>query len=372
MKKINLLFILCCCISLPLFAQVPYMQAIPNGPSKKAAVTEQVGLTDVTISYHRPSVNGREGKIWGQLVHKGFVNQGFGANNPAPWRAGANENTIIEFNNDVKIEGQQLQKGKYALFIAYEPEECTVIFSKKYDGWGSYFYDEKNDALRVKVKPLALDKSIDRLRYEFTNQTENSAVVALEWDKLSVPFKIEVDFLQQQFDAISADLKNPRGFSWESLSKGGSWCLQNNYQLEQGLAWAKLSSDENSFGGDKSFYAISTTAGLLEKLGKKEEAKKELKRALAAGNLNELNQYASQLLAQKKNTEALEVFQMNYDKYPKQFASCAGMAKAHSANGDYKNALVYAKKALTISSDEESKTAANAMIEKLKAGKAIH
>src|SRR4030095_10296854 len=102
-------------------AQVPYNAAVPNVYTKKSIVSEQVGLTQVTITYHRPAVNGREGKIWGGVVHKGFIDQGFGMGNPAPWRAGANENTTIELDNDVKIEGQSLLKGKYGFFIAYEP-----------------------------------------------------------------------------------------------------------------------------------------------------------------------------------------------------------------------------------------------------------
>ena len=115
------------------FAQVPYNSALPNGYTKKAVVSEQVGLTQVSITYNRPAVNGREGKIWGELVHKGFGDLGFGANKPAPWRAGANENTIIEFDDDVKVEGQALPKGKYGFFIAYDPVESIVIFSKKSD-----------------------------------------------------------------------------------------------------------------------------------------------------------------------------------------------------------------------------------------------
>src|SRR5687768_11645707 len=90
----------------PLFAQVPYNAAVPNGYTKKAITGEQVGLTQVTITYHRPEVKGREGRIWGGVVHKGFVDQGFGKRNPAPWRAGSNENTVIEIDNDVKVEGQ--------------------------------------------------------------------------------------------------------------------------------------------------------------------------------------------------------------------------------------------------------------------------
>ena len=130
MKRILLLFVTIY-LTLPLLAQIPFNAAAPNGYTRKASVSEQVGLTTVSITYHRPAVNGREGKIWGGVVHAGFVDQGFGSRKPAPWRAGANENTIIEFDNDVKIEGQNLPKGKYGFFIAFDPTESIIIFSKK-------------------------------------------------------------------------------------------------------------------------------------------------------------------------------------------------------------------------------------------------
>jgi hypothetical protein len=138
------------------YAQVPYNAALPNGYTRKAIISEQVGLTQVLITYHRPAVNGREGKIWGGIVHKGFTDQGFGNRKPSPWRAGANQNTVIEFDHDVKVEGQPLPKGSYGFFIAYDPEESILIFSRKTDAWGSFFYDEKDDVLRVKVKPRAI------------------------------------------------------------------------------------------------------------------------------------------------------------------------------------------------------------------------
>src|SRR4029079_15198782 len=192
-------------LSLALF-QVAFSQiiltALPNGGNKKAAVSERGGITDVTIQYNRPGVKGREGKIWGQLIPVGYTDQGFGSSKAAPWRAGANENTTIEFSNDVKIEGQPLPAGRYGFFVAYDPNECTLIFSKNSTAWGSFFYDPKEDALQVKVKPVALDKSVEWSKYEFMNQTENSATIALQWEKLSIPFKVEVDYVKTQLEAF--------------------------------------------------------------------------------------------------------------------------------------------------------------------------
>lgn len=122
-----------------------------NGGNKKAMVGERIRITDVTIRYDRPGVKGREGEIWGKLIHTGYTDLGFGTSKAAPWRAGANESTTIEFSTDVMIEGKPLKAGKYGFFVAYDPSECTLIFSNNNTAWGSFFYDEKEDALRVNV-----------------------------------------------------------------------------------------------------------------------------------------------------------------------------------------------------------------------------
>lgn len=359
-------------LTLPAIAQVPYNSAIPNGYTKKAAVSEQVGLTQVTINYHRPSVNGREGKIWGQVVHQGFVNQGFGNKNPAPWRAGANETTTIEFDNDVTIEGQRLPKGKYGLLVAYDPNESTVIFSKKYDVWGSFFYEEKDDVLRVKVKPQPLEKSVENLKYDFTGQTPNSAIVSLSWEKLAIPFKIEVDYLKQQFDAFMYESQNPRGFTSQGLNVAASWALQNNYQLDKALAWANQAT-ANGFPGDPtSFTALNTKAAILEKMGKREDAAAVIQTALPFGSMNQLQQLGRQLITNKNPKTALEVFQFNHNKNPNQFVTITGMARGLSANGEYAKALDYATKALPLAPNDANKQAVQAMIDKLKAGQDIN
>jgi hypothetical protein len=359
-------------LSVSSFSQVPYNTAVPNGPTKKASVSEQVGLTPVSITYHRPSVNGREGKIWGSVVHKGFVDQGFGSGKPAPWRAGANENTLIEFSSDVKVEGQALPKGVYSLFVAYDPVESTIVFSKRTEAWGSFFYDPKDDALRVQVKPQALDKSVEYLTYAFTAPTQNSATVTLSWEKLMIPFKVEVDFLKQQFDAFVIESQNPRGFTSQGLTIAANWSLQNKYQLEKGLEWATLASSANFPGNPASFPALSAKAGILDNLGRSEEAAAVIKGALPFGTVGELQQFGRLLLTAKKPKAALEVFQYNYDKNPNQFSTMVGMARGLSANGDYAKALDFASKALPSAPNDANKAAVQVMIDKLKEGKDIN
>ncbi len=123
-----------------------------DGGSVKASVSERIGITDVTISYGRPAVKGRDGKIWGGVVFNGFKNLGYGAGKDAPWRAGANENTTIEFSTDVMVDGHALPAGKYGFFVAYGQYSSTLIFSSNTSSWGSYFYDPKEDVLRVNVR----------------------------------------------------------------------------------------------------------------------------------------------------------------------------------------------------------------------------
>ncbi|MBA3682357.1 MAG: DUF2911 domain-containing protein [Bacteroidetes bacterium] len=350
------------------FSFAQSVKSLPPGGNKKAITAEQIGITDVTINYDRPGVKGREGKIYGtDIVHTGYENLGFGTSKAAPWRAGANENTTIEFSTHVKIEGKELAAGKYGFFVAYDANECTLIFSKNSTSWGSYFYDDKEDALRVKVKPVALDKSVERLKYEFMNQTDNSAVVALQWEKLSIPFKVEVDLVNTQLDNLRLALRNKDGFKWETTQHAASICLQNNTNLEEGLQW---SNDAISF--EKNFTTLTTNAGLLEKLGKKEKADSTMKAAYTIGSMTELHQYGRMLLSQKKNKEALEVFQLNAKKNPKQYTTYAGLTRGYSATGDYKTALVNAKAALASAPDDLNKKSVQSMIDKLQKGQDVN
>src|SRR6266705_3291593 len=137
-------------------------------PSQHASVTQRIGITDITINYHRPLVNGR--KIWGGLVPYGQV-----------WRAGVNENTSIAFSDPVTIEGRPLDKGAYGLHMIAGENEWTVIFSKNSTSWGSFTYNQAEDALRVTSKPQSAELH-EALTYDFDQLTPNSAVVTLRWE----------------------------------------------------------------------------------------------------------------------------------------------------------------------------------------------
>jgi hypothetical protein len=160
--------------------------------SLSASVTQRLGAdTDITIKYSRPGVKGR--KIWGELVPYGMApgNQ-YSKNKPFPWRAGANENTTIEFSKDVLIEGNKLAAGKYGIHMIPSEKDWVVIFSKNSAAWGSFAYDQAEDALRVTVTPVKVPHE-EWLMYGFEDLAGTSATAFLHWEQLKIPFKIKLE-----------------------------------------------------------------------------------------------------------------------------------------------------------------------------------
>ncbi len=346
MKKIisiSVLFLFCCSYT---FAQ-GQLTIPPNGGNKKASVSEQIGLTNVVIDYHRPGVKGREGKIWGTNVAPyGFTDMGFGTSTSSPWRAGANENTTISFSTDVQVEGKNLTTGTYALFVALGELKSTIIFSKNSTSWGSFYYNASEDALRVTVKNQANDKSVERMKYEFTDQTDNTATINLMWERRIIPFKVSVDLNGTQLASFKSQLRNVPGQSSENFQVAANYCLKNHIELEEGLKWADESIN-GKFIGQKNFATLSTKAGLLQATGKQSEADALMKEALPIATMQQLHQYGRELVAQKRATDALAIFKMNYDKNPNEFTTQMGMVRGLSAGGNYPAALDMAKKAAT-------------------------
>jgi hypothetical protein len=325
------------------------LKSLPRGGNKKAFVGEQIGITDVVIHYSRPGVKKRDGHIWGELIPVGFTELGYGFKKPAPWRAGANENTTIEFSTDVTIEGNDLPAGRYGFFVAYGADECTLIFSKNSTSWGNFFYDPAEDALRVKVKPMKTDKSVEWLKYEFTEQTPGSAIVQLQWEKLMIAFKIDVDVVKTQIASYRRELRGDKALpgNWQAWNEAAAYCAANNTNLEEGLSWAD-SSTSFVFGGTESFTAWQTKAAILDSMGRKPEAAAIMKKALPYGNQIEVYLYGLGLITAKEPKEAFDILKANYSKYGNTLFTNIGMASGFSALGDLKNALLYAQKALPL------------------------
>lgn len=358
-------------ISMVSYFSFGQLTTMPSGGNKKAIVAEQVGLTDITIHYNRPAVKGRTGQVWGQLVPYGFTDPGFGTSKAAPWRAGANENTTIEFSTDVTIGDKNLPAGKYGFFIATGKDESTAIFSKNNSAWGSYFYDEAEDVLRVPVRQVVLDKPVEFLQFVFLDQGKGDATIALQWENLSFPFKVETDLNKEQVAIFQKELQTTKCFDWQAWAQAANWAAENNTNLEEGLKWADYAIS-GPFIGQKNFRTLSAKSNVLKKMNKNEEAAEAMQEAVALGTVSEVHGYARQLLSDKKTKEASNLFKANYKNFPNQFTTNVGMARALSSEGKYKDALKYANAALTQATDTLNKNSLNDMIVKLKAGQDVN
>ena len=339
-----------------------------DGGSVRGKVAEQIGITDVTIDYGRPAVKGREGHVWGELVPKGFEESyALGNKQVIPWRAGANENTTIEFSTDVIVEGKTLPAGKYAVFMAYDPMETTVIFNRHTLAWGAYFYDDKEDALRVKVKPVALTESVERLTYGFDGQTDSSAVVSLQWEKLKIPFTVSTQLQKLQLETIAKEMRGQKGFYASNMLEAAVYFKEHNINLDQALSY--ITSASRSM---PTFYVFSQKAEILEKMNKPADADVAMKDAIKAeNNAIQLHAYSRRLLNEKKSDKAFEYFKLNYEKFPDVYTTNVGMARGYEALGNKKQALKYATKALPQAPDPQNKAVIEEMIKSLKEGKVV-
>ncbi|WP_020529014.1 DUF2911 domain-containing protein [Flexithrix dorotheae] len=325
----------------------------PSGDNEKASVSQWIGLVKVNVTYNSPDVTGpqgedRTGKIYGtNVVPYGFAEDAF-AGKAIPWRAGANENTVFYVSHDVKIEGQDLPAGKYGLHMAPGEDEWTIIFSKNYTSWGSYSYDEKEDALRVTIKPEKSEFN-EYLTFEFTERKPDHATVALKWENLMVPIKVEVPNINDLYIAkMRDDLRNSAGFTWQNFRNAAEFCANNEINMEEALTWADLAINR-PYIGQENFQTLSTKAKVLGKLGKTTDADKLMAKAVEhpTATILDLHNYGRGLLGEGKNEKALEIFLLNKKKHPEdQFTPNVGLARCYTAMGEKKKAIKHWEVAL--------------------------
>ena len=346
----------------------------PDGENQRSTVTQQIGLVRVTIEYSSPDVHGpngedRRGKIWGGLVPWGIYDLGFN-NRKGPWRAGANENTIFTVSHPVKIEGQPLAAGKYGLHMLAGEGDWTVIFSKNSSAWGSFTYDEKEDALRVKVKPQKAPYR-EWLAYDFVDRRPDRATVALVWEELSVPIAITVDDPASLYiTSLRDELRGGAGFNWQNWNAAAQYCLNQNKNLDEALKWSE-NSISLQFVGQPNFTTLSTKAQILDKLSRPAEAATVMATALDLPGAQpvEIHQYGRRLLAQGKPKDALSVFQKNQKRFGDAWPVHVGLARGYSAVGDYPEALKHAEIALKQAPDAVNKKSLEDAVAKLKQGR---
>ena len=294
-------------------------------PSQHAEVIQRIGITDITINYHRPLANGR--KIWGGLVPYGQV-----------WRAGANENTTITFTDPVTVEGKPLLAGTYGVHMIPGENEWTVIFSKSNTAWGSFSYKEGEDALRVAVKPVPAELH-NALTYDFTDLKADSTVATMTWEKVSVPFQISVNVPEVVEASLQKQLRGLQQYTWEAWDDAANYLLDSKADLKQAL------SDANqSIQVEERYDNLMTKSQILEAMGKPDEAKKYSAMALSKANAAQSYSYARQLQRNKKQDQAFDIYRGMVKKFPYNFFTYAGQARLAVGAGNYDEALTDMKR----------------------------
>jgi Protein of unknown function (DUF2911)/Tetratricopeptide repeat len=320
--------------------------------SQHATVMQRIGITDITINYHRPLANGRQ--VWGRLVPYGQV-----------WRAGANENTTITFTDPVTIEGQALDKGTYGLHMIPGESQWTVIFSKNATSWGSFTYKQDEDALRVNVKPQAAELH-DALAYDFDDVKPDSMVVSMRWEKVAVPFKVTVNVNDLVTASIHRQLHGLNQYYWEGWDDAAGYFLANKINLDEALK-----DEDMSIQNEERYDNLLNKAKILDAMGRPKDAEMFRTQALNKASAVQLYFYGRQLQGDKKQDEALAIFRSNAKKFPDYWTSHLGLARVYSAQGDFDNAVKEVKLSLA-DAPEANKNALEGYVKRLQAKEDIN
>ncbi len=308
-----------------LFVRVTFVQAqsallnLPDA-SQHARVTQRIGITDITIDYHRPLVRGR--KIFGGLQAYGQV-----------WRAGANYNTTIEFSDPVTVEGQPLPKGVYGLHMIPGETSWVVIFSKNSTSWGSFTYDKAEDALRVTVKPQPIGNH-EALSSDFDDPRPDSALITMRWERVAVPFKVEVNTPGIVHQSLRNQLRARAQYEWQAWEEAANYLLNNKLSAEEAARYA-----ERSIELEDRFENEMTRSHALSALGRREEALAARDKAIAKGTQLQVHSYGRGLQLQGRQEEALELFRGNIRKDPNSWIAHNEAARVAVAKGDFNTAV---------------------------------
>uniref|UniRef100_UPI00404A33EB DUF2911 domain-containing protein n=1 Tax=Fulvivirga sp. TaxID=1931237 RepID=UPI00404A33EB len=350
-------------------------QTIPAA-SPLAQVMQRVGITDITITYSRPSVNNRE--IWGKLVRYGSQGPIFSPadftplqNSPErPWRTGANNATTIEITHEVTLEGHSIPAGKYALYLFIsENNEAEIILSSRWNQLGSFFYDESLDVARFKVK-MEDAPHTEQMRFEFNNVTSTSAEVSLMWEKKKIPFNLEVNTVDFVSDQLIADAYTPQTPMW--FVNASTYLMNNGSHLDIVEKWAARSANTST----PNFRMLSTYASILALNNQPEKATQTLDKALALSKeagLGLLNFYGNQALGLKLPDFAIKAYTTIKDTFPnREWIAYLGLTYAYSMKNDYKEAIKQLKKAKPYMPKSYDEAKYNMLLEKLKKGEDIN
>jgi hypothetical protein len=315
--------------------------------SPYARVVQRIGLTDITITYHRPGIKGR--KIWGGLVPYDQV-----------WRAGANENTTISFSDPVTVAGKQIPAGTYGIHMIPTTSDWTIIFSSVSWAWGSFSYDQSEDVLRFNVKPSA-DGLTERLIYYFDDPSDDSVDVVMKWEKVMLRFPVKVNVTDVVLGNIRKELRGLPRFSWQGWYQAANYCLQNKTNLDQALQWV-----DRSISMNENFNNLRIKSDLLTLKEQHSAADELMKKALGLANEADLNTYGYQLMGNGDLNKAIEIFRLNIKRYPDSWNVYDSLGEALAQQGKTKEAIEYYEKALGMTTAENQKTRIENILKNLK------
>ena len=328
-----------------------FLQAPPSGDNQQSIVSQSIsGVSTVTVRYNSPDVNGRQGKIWGQLVPYGQL-----------WRAGANENTTIQFSTAARVEGHEVPAGTYGLFMIPGETEWTVVLSNTNSAWGAFEYDEKEDLLRFPAKPEPAAFH-EYLNFEFTVRQPEYTVLALQWENLAIPFRIEVAAQELVLESFKKQLRGDIGlFFWEGPHQAAKYCLDHNIALDQGLSWVNQSVRIRA-----QFTNLMTQSELLEKAGRSADAKTAYELAFKVAGPNDLYYHGRSLLEQQQTDQAMAIFQQNFERYGALYVTQLGLGRGYKAKGERTLALQHLQAALQLAELPRQKNSVEALMADLK------
>jgi DUF2911 family protein/tetratricopeptide repeat protein len=292
--------------------------------SQHARITQRIGLTDITIDYSRPQVRGR--KIFGGTQTYGKV-----------WRAGANENTTIEFTDPLSVEGHALPAGKYAIHFIPNESSWVVIFSKNSTSWGSFTYNQSEDALRLDVTPRSIPNQ-EVLTFDFDDPTPTTTTVILRWEKISIPLKITVNTPAIVEASLRNQLRGRVQFEWQAWQEAAVYLLDNNLDPQEAEKWA-----EESIGNEDRFENEITKSRALTALGRKDDARAARDKAISMGTQPQIQVYARTLQAQGHYDDALDLFRANIKKDPNSWIAHNEQARIDVAAGNFDKAIAEMK-----------------------------
>jgi hypothetical protein len=320
----------------------------PRTLSPAAEVSQTIGISTVSVNYSRPSVKGRV--VWGELVPYGWNVEPFGSPHPTPWRAGANENTVITFSHDATVAGQKVPAGSYGLFFTINKDNTgEVVLSRDSHSWGNFFYDPANDLCRANIL-IRENAMTEMLTYSFINVGRNSAELVLNWEKKQFPVKIEFAVDEIVMDNAEEQLKGAMGFTWQGFNSAANYSLQNKINTDRGLYYA-----ERAVAFNKNFTTLNTKAGLLRLNGRTEEAEKIQAEAMTLATEVELNAYGYQLLNAGNMDGAIKAFIDNTDRHPESANAWDSLGEGYAIKGDKQEAIKCFKKSLSLNPNDGTK-----------------